>query len=201
MALRFPSGWATRKAGQRITADMVPGGGQRLVADLRRYGLPDSPLAAATRFGPDLLFSGLYAASLPEEYANTGERAMLFGEDFLSQSLPGVAASAAAGALTRRFGVGGGGGRRMAGSISGFADMAGSLAVPMALRMGNMLPVSRHLDARAQSNAQLQQEMAMQGAFEQGLQAAGQGVTQSHLVTGVDRSTQALLDLMQLGGA
>lgn len=192
--MRFPTNWVARKAGQRITAEMVPGGGARLLRDFKQYGLPDSPASAAMRFAPDLLFSGLYASSLPEEYANGGEKALLFGEDLASQALPGMLASAGAGFLTRRFG----GSRRLAGQLAGFADMAGSIGVPMALRMGGMLPMQRQLDARAQANAELQQQMAMQGAFDQGLQAAGGGILQSNALTGVDRSTQALIDMLNI---
>jgi len=168
--------------------------GERAVSDLKRFGLPDSALSAATRFGPDLLFSGLYAASLPDEYASGGEKALLFAEDLTSQALPGLLASAGAGALTRRLG----GSRRLAGQVAGYADMAGSIGVPMVMRSSGLLPMQRTLDARAQANAELQQQMAMQGAFDQGLQAAGGGIMQSNALTGVDRSTQMLLDMINI---
>jgi len=160
----------------------LAGGLKHLAKRAGLYGLPGNALEAAYRFGPDLAFAGLYAANVPEGYANGFERAGLFAEDALSQTLPGVIGSALVGVGARKLGLRPG----MARSLAGTTDMIASMTVPMAARSMGLLPVQNSLDARAARNAQLQQQMEAQGIFEQGLVAGAQGLSGAPAVRSID---------------
>ena len=160
----------------------LAGGLPRLLKQAGHFGMPGSALEAAYRFGPDLAFAGLYAANVPKDYANGLERAGLFAEDLISQTLPGVIGSALVGVGARRLGVN----PAMARSLAGTTDMIASMTAPMAARSFNLLPIQRGLDERAARNAQLQQEMERQGIFEQGLMAGAQGLSGSVPVRSID---------------
>lgn len=156
----------------------------KLFGQARHYGVPGSAMEALGRFGPDLLFSGLYATSMPKDYANTPERIGLMAEDFASQAIPGVLAAGLGGLAARRLGVS----PRLAGQIAGGADMTASIAVPMFTQQMGLRPVSAHLDERARKNAELQAQLEREGIFQQGLQAAAQGLGQTPMVEGIDNT-------------
>jgi len=152
-----------------------------LLQNLGRYGLPRSGGEALGRFGMDAAFSGLYAATVPGEYANPLERVGLFAEDMATQSLPGIAAAGLTGIAARKLGMG----HQRARQLAGTADMVGSLAGPMLAGPLGLRPISRTLDARAMQNAELQRQLELQSAFEQGLNSLGQGFVDTHAVQGV----------------
>lgn len=160
----------------------MAGGIGRLLKQAGAYALPRSAGEAALRFGPDLAFAGLYAANVPQEYASGLERAGLFAEDVVSQTLPGVIGSALVGVGARRLGMKYGAAR----SLAGTTDMIASMTVPMAARSMNLLPVQRTLDERAAKNAELQRQMEAQGIFEQGLVAGAQGFANDSALRGID---------------
>jgi hypothetical protein len=153
-----------------------------LMRDVKRYGLPASLGETAMRVAPDALFSTMYAATVPDEYASGTERAGLFTEDFLTQSLPGMLAAGIGGAAARRFGAS----RQMAHQIAGGLDTVASLTFPMAAGSLGLRPVSHALDERAKKNAELQARMDREGIFQQGLQAGASQFAQTPLVQGFD---------------
>ena len=152
-----------------------------LLRQLKTYGLPRSGGEALGRFGMDAAFSGLYAATVPGEYANPLERVGLFAEDMATQSLPGIAAAGLTGLAARRFGMS----HHRARELAGTADMVGSLAGPMLAGPLGLRPISRILDERAMKDAELQRQLELQGAFEQGLNSLGQGFVNTPAVQGV----------------
>jgi len=129
-----------------------------LLQNLGRYGLPRSGGEALGRFGMDAVFSGLYAATVPGEYANPLERVGLFAEDMATQSLPGIAAAGLTGIAARKLGMG----HQRARQLAGTAD-----------------------------NAELQRQLELQSAFEQGLNSLGQGFVGTHAVQGVGNTLSA----------
>ena len=158
-----------------------------LLQNLGRYGLPRSSGEALGRFGMDAVFSGLYAATVPGEYANPLERVGLFAEDMATQSLPGIAAAGLTGIAARKLGMG----HQRARQLAGTADMVGSLAGPMLAGPLGLRPISRTLDARAMQDAELQRQLELQSAFEQGLNSLGQGFVGTHAVQGVGNTLSA----------
>lgn len=163
-------------------------GASKLVKQIAGYGLPRNLGEAAGRFGPDLAFSALYAATVPGEYANGMERAGLFAEDLLTQSVPGVLASGLGGTAARRFGAN----RATASGIANALDMGFSIAAPMAAGPLGLRPMSRALDEKAMKNAELQAQLEREGIFQQGLMAGAQGLGGSHMITGIDNALAGL---------
>jgi hypothetical protein len=153
--------------------------------DAKRYGLPANLAEGAGRFGMDALFSTMYAATVPDDYANPLEKAGLFTEDLLTQSIPGVIAAGIGGAAARRLGAS----RSMAGHIAGGLDTAASLAFPMVAGSLGLRPMSHTLDERAKKNAELQARMDREGIFQQGLQAGANQFAQTPLIQGLDGMT------------
>jgi hypothetical protein len=76
-------------------------------------------------------------------------------------------------------------GHQQARQIAGTADMIGSMAGPMLAGPLGLRPMSRVLDERAMQNAELQRQLEMQSAFEQGLSSAGQSFVNTPMVQGV----------------
>ena len=146
------------------------------------YGVPQSPLEAAGRFGLDLFTSGMYASHVPEQYAHGGERALLGLEDFATQSIPGMLAAGAAGVIARRMGAS----PRMAGMIAGTADTAASMGVGMFAQDLGLKPFANHLDERARRDAELQAQMEREGIFQQGLNAAAERLGNTPMIQGLD---------------
>ena len=155
-----------------------------LLQHLKRYGLPESVGDAAMRFGPDIGFSALYAATVPEGYANAGERAGLFAEDVLTQTLPGLVGSAVVGTAARRMGAS----KAMAHQLAGGADMIGSMAGPMLAGPLGLRPVSRSLDERAMKDAELQRQLELEGAFAQGANSVLPGLGNLRPVQTIDQA-------------
>jgi hypothetical protein len=158
-----------------------------LLQNLGRYGLPRSSGEALGRFGLDAAFSGLYAATVPGDYASPLERVGLFAEDMATQSLPGIAAAGLTGVAARKLGMG----HQRARELAGTADMVGSIAGPMLAGPIGLRPVSRMLDERAMQDAELQRQLELQTAFEQGLNGLGQGFIDTHAVQGVGNTLSA----------
>ena len=159
-----------------------------LLQNIGRYGLPRSAGDALGRFGLDAAFSGLYAATVPGDYANPMERAGLFLEDMATQSLPGIAAAGISGVAARKLGMN----HAQARHIAGTADMIGSMAGPMLAGPIGLRPISRALDERAMQNAELQRQMELQSAFEQGLSSVGSSFVNTPMVQGVGNSLSLL---------
>lgn len=155
-----------------------------ILKQLQQYGLPANLGEAALRFGPDIGFSALYAATVPEGYAQGGERVGLFAEDMLTQSLPGVIGSAVVGTAARRMGAS----KAMAHQLAGGADMLGSIAGPMLAGPLGLRPVSRGLDERAAKNAELQRQMELEGAFAAGANSLVPGLGSLHSVQTIDQA-------------
>jgi hypothetical protein len=155
-----------------------------LLQHLKRYGLPSSAGEAAMRFGPDIGFSALYAATVPQGYAEGGERVGLFAEDMLTQTLPGVLGSAVVGTAARRMGAS----KAMAHQLAGGADMIGSITGPMLAGPLGLRPVSRSLDERAAKNAELQRQMELEGAFAAGANSILPGLGNLHSVQTLDQA-------------
>lgn len=162
-----------------------PGLAMRSLKEAQHFGVPKTLGEAAMRVGPDALFSTMYAATVPDDYANPLEKAGLFTEDFLTQSVPGILAAGLGGAAARRLGMG----TRMAGQIAGGLDMAASLGFPMVAGSLGLRPMSHTLDERAKKNAELQARMDREGIFQQGLQAGANQFAQTPLIQGLDGMT------------
>lgn len=155
-----------------------------ILRQLRHFGMPSSTGEALMRFGPDLGFSALYAATVPDGYANGVERAGLFMEDIATQSVPGMLGSALVGTAARRLGAG----LPMARQLAGGADMIGSIAGPMLAGPLGLRPVSRSLDERAAKNAELQRQMELEGAFAAGANSILPGLGNLHSVQTIDQA-------------
>jgi hypothetical protein len=160
----------------------LAGGPLRLFREAKHFALPSGALETLGRFGPDLLFSGLYATQVPQGYANTPERVGLFAEDFTTQAIPGVLASGLTGIAARRMGVKPATARHLAGGV----DTVVSMTAPMFAGQMGLRPVSAHLDARAQKNAELQAQLEREGIFQQGLNAAAERFSQTPMALGLD---------------
>ena len=161
----------------------------RLLKQLRGYGLPSGFGEAALRFGPDIGFSALYAATMPEGYFDENdhlglERMGVLLEDIGTQAMPGVLGSAVVGTAARRMGAG----RNMARQLAGGADMIGSIAGPMLAGPLGLRPVSRSLDERAAKNAELQRQMELEGAFAAGANSILPGLGNLHSVQTIDQA-------------
>jgi hypothetical protein len=155
-----------------------------ILRQLKTFGLPSSAGEAAMRFGPDIGFSALYAATVPQGYAEGGERVGLFAEDMLTQTLPGVLGSAVVGTAARRMGAS----PMMARQLAGGADMMGSIAGPMLAGPLGLRPVSRSLDERAAKNAELQRQLELEGAFAAGANSLMPGLGSLRPVQTIDQA-------------
>lgn len=164
--------------------------GQLASRGLRNFiatGLPGSPGDAVKRFALDGIMSGAYALTVPGEYANGAERAGLFAQDLALSAGSGLLTGGLVGAGSRMAGMR----LRRARELAQYGDMAGSLVVPTVAYNTGLAPMTSYLDRRAEENAQLQAEMEREGAFKQGMKAAGtgftEGISESPYVESIDR--------------
>lgn len=149
-----------------------------LLSEVAKTAVPNTWSGAAADYLPDIAMAGLYAASLPADYAGMPEKLGVGLED----ATLGIGGSMLARALTGGVGLKMGLKRDRIDQMTGFAGMiGGTVAQVAAPRL-----YGGYLQKRADEEFQKLQKQREEGLIAQGVDMAGGGFAESRPVQGLD---------------